>query len=74
VRLRRLPWVGDELSEGKEAPREPVVLRQTLQWQIPVLIGIPGSERRVPGAVMAMQRHMRCAKNGEVKVVTKCLA
>ena len=67
-----MSWGGDELSVGNETPSEPVVLRQTLQWQISVVIGISGPERKVPGAVIAPQRHMRCAEDGEVEVIIIC--
>jgi hypothetical protein len=57
---------GDELSGGNEAPREPVVWRQELQWHISTHIGICRSDRRVPGSNMAPQRHVRCANDVEV--------
>lgn len=68
--LEKVSWDGDALNGEKEAPREPVVRRQTLQWQISMLIGISGLERRVAGADMAPQRHVRCAE--VVKVMVKC--
>jgi hypothetical protein len=65
-------WGGDDLSGGNESPSDPVVLRQTLQSQISVVIGISGPKRKVPGAVIALQRHIRCAEDGKVEVIIMC--
>ena len=58
-----IDWDGVDFSAGKEAPSDPVVCRQELQWHISAQIGISRHERREPGADTAPQRQVRCAED-----------
>ena len=60
---------GGPLRRGKAEPREPVVWRQGLQWQISgAMRGRVGEERRVPGSRTAVQRQERRAVDDGIEL------